>query len=225
MIINVRVPLSEPASFLAKLDWDMISEPIHERYSNLLHCVDPETNLDVHGEMGFFTHINTSDTPTLNDILNMTDPVEQEKWFEAMDVEIDALLGKQTFMKVDCDVALYKFAKIFGTTWVFRRKRQPDGTITKLKARLVVRGDQQRQVGTTVNETYAPVVEWSTIRLLLTLAITRNLCTTQIDFNNAFVQSKLPQPIYVELPLGGYKNHPYNVVKILEVHKSLYGDR
>jgi hypothetical protein len=95
--------------------------------------------------MGFVTHINTSDTPTLHDILNMTDTVEQEQWFEAMDSEILALLGKQTFVKVDRDVALYKFAEIVGTTWVFRRKRWPDGTIVKLKARLVVRGDQQNK--------------------------------------------------------------------------------
>jgi hypothetical protein len=117
--INVHSPLSEPASFLATLDWDILNEPIHERYTNLLHCVDPETNFDVHGEMGFVTHINTSDTPTLHDILNMTDTVEQEQWFEAMDSEILALLGKQTFVKVDRNVALYKFAEIVGTTWVF----------------------------------------------------------------------------------------------------------
>jgi Reverse transcriptase (RNA-dependent DNA polymerase) len=80
-------------------------------------------------------------------------------------------------------------------------------------------------VGRTIDETYAPVVEWSTIRLLLTLAVNQNLCTTQIDFKNAFVQSDLPVPIYVELPPGGYRNHPDNQGMTLEVKKSLYGDR
>jgi Reverse transcriptase (RNA-dependent DNA polymerase) len=120
---------------------------------------------------------------------------------------------------------LHTKAEIVGTTWVFKRKRRPDGTIIKLKAGLVVRGDQQKHVGRTINETYAPVVEWSTIRLLLTLAVTRNLCTTQIDFKNAFVQSDLPGPIYVELPPGGYRSHPDNTGMILEVNKSFYGDR
>jgi hypothetical protein len=94
--IQNTLAMNGSASFLATLDWDILNEPIHERYTNLLNCVDPETNFDVHGEMGFVTHINTSDTPTLHEILNMTDTVEQEQWFEAMDSEILALLGKQT---------------------------------------------------------------------------------------------------------------------------------
>jgi Reverse transcriptase (RNA-dependent DNA polymerase) len=69
------------------------------------------------------------------------------------------------------------------------------------------------------------VVEWSTIQLLLTLAVTQNLYTTQIDFKNAFVQSDLTAPIYVELPPGGYRQHPDNGGTILEVNKSLYGDQ
>jgi Reverse transcriptase (RNA-dependent DNA polymerase) len=117
-------------------------------------------------------HINNSDMPSLHDILTMTDLTEQAAWFEAMDDEIQALLRKHTFVKVDREIAVQLNAEIVGTTWVFRRKRKPDGTVTKLKARLVVRGDQQKQVGTTIDETYAPVVEWSTIRLLLTLAVT-----------------------------------------------------
>jgi Reverse transcriptase (RNA-dependent DNA polymerase) len=142
-----------------------------------------------------------------------------------MDEEVNALLSKQTLRRVKRELATMTKAEIVGTTWVFKRKRRPDGAIIKLKARLVVRGDQQRHVGCTVNETYAPVMEWSTIRLLLTLAVTHNLCTTQIDFKNAFVQSDLPAPIYVELPPGGYCSHPDNAGMILEVIKSLYGDR
>jgi Reverse transcriptase (RNA-dependent DNA polymerase) len=90
---------------------------------------------------------------------------------------------------------------------------------------LVVRRDQQKLVGRTIDETYAPVVKWSIIHLLLTLAVTQHLCTTQINFKNAFVQSDLPEPIYVKLPPGGYRNHPDNQGMILEVNKSLYGDR
>lgn len=217
--------LSEPAAFLIKLELDKYYIPIEEKYTSLLHRIDPYTDEDVHGEMGFFTQMNNSDFPTLREILNMQDKDEQELWYQAMDDELNALFDKNTFIKVDRSVATSKNAEIVGTTWVFRRKRKPDGTVTKLKARLVVRGDQQKTVGRTVDETYAPVVEWSTVRLLLTLAVTRNLCTTQIDFKNAFVQSTLPEPIYVELPPGGYGNHPENKGQVLEVHKSLYGDR
>ena len=41
----------------------------------------------------------------------------------------------------------------------------------------------------------------------------------QIDFKNAFVQSSLPNPIYLELPLGGYKDHPLPVDLSWKFHK------
>jgi Reverse transcriptase (RNA-dependent DNA polymerase) len=175
--------------------------------------------------MGYFTHINSLDSPTHTDILTMEDKVEQSQWFAAMDDEVNAMLSKNTFCRVKRELATLTKAEIVGTTWVFKSKRRLDGTTIILKARLVVRGSQQKHVGRTINETYAPVVEWSTIRLLLTLAVTRYLCTTQIDFKNDFVQSDLPAPVYVELPPGDYRSHPENTGMILEVNKSLYGDR
>jgi hypothetical protein len=84
-----------------------------------------------------------------------------------------------------------------------------------------VRGDQQKGHFDR-NTTYAPVVEWSTVRLLLILSVQHNLPTVSIDFKNAFVQSSLPEPIYVRLPWGYGKGLEDQV---LEVHKSLYGDR
>jgi Reverse transcriptase (RNA-dependent DNA polymerase) len=221
----VCVYYSKEASFLAKLGWTNINTPVEEKFSNLLYRTDPYTNEVVHGEMGYNTHLQTSDSPTLTEILSMEDTAERQLWFDAMDEEIGALLSEHTFQQVLQMIATEKNAEIVGTTWVFKRKRRPDGTIVKYKARLVVHGDQQKVVGRTIDETYAPVVEWSSIRLLLTLAVTQNLCTTQIDFKNAFVQSDLPNPIYVELPPGGYRNHPDNKGMILEVNKSLYGDR
>ena len=48
-----------------------------------------------------------------------------------------------------------------------------------------------------------------------------NLVTASIYFENAFVQSSLPEPISVNLPTGYGKDHSD---KVLEVNKSLYGD-
>jgi hypothetical protein len=70
---------------------------------------------------------------------------------------------------------------------------------------------------------YAPVVQWSTIRLMFNLMIAHDLKSTQIDFRNAFVQSTLPEPIYIHSPSGlkdrSKKDHCLKVIKIL------YGDR
>jgi hypothetical protein len=80
---------------------------------------------------------------------------------------------------------------------VFLRKRTPDGTISKYKARFCVRGDLQE----TVQETFAPVVAWSTVRLFLILSLTLCWKTCTIDFSSAFVQALLSDPVWIHLPL------------------------
>lgn len=216
-------PYSPQARFIAALNWDS-DDAIDPKYAFFDAAPDPFSGDMHHHPLAYQMKVQNADSPSLREILQLSDPDKKRLWFEAMDEELSALLEKGTFTKVIRSTATDKQSEIIGTTWVLKRKRRPDGTIIKLKARLVVRGDQQTQVANSVDDTYAPVVAWSTIRLMLTMAISNNLVTSQIDFRNAFVQSDLPSPIYVELPPGGYSKHPSNSGMILEVHKSLYGD-
>ena len=136
-----------------------------------------------------------------------------------MNTELHELEEQGCFKIVPLSTAAGK--EIVDTLWALKRKRFPDGRLSRYKAWLVVRGDQQRaEFGR--DATYAPVVEWSTVRLLLVLSLQHNLHTVSIDFKNAFVQASLPTPIYVRIPRGYGKGLEGS---ILEVHKSLYGDR
>jgi hypothetical protein len=179
--------------------------------------MDPTT-----GEIGFnhplalAIRANATDTPTYRDYLRM-DSHERDPWDDAMELEMNQLFAKDTFKIVDRKLAV---GRVLDCIWVLRLKRLPDGTVSKHKARFCVRGDQQAKQDK--NETYAPVVEWSTIRLMFVLTQACGLQTRQIDFRNAFVQSALPEPIYVELPPSYRKEFP---TKVLQVKKSLYGDR
>jgi hypothetical protein len=47
-------------------------------------------------------------------------------------------------------------------------------------------------------ETNAPVVQWSTIRLILSTVLTGGWKTQQVDRTNAFLQAKVHEEIYVE---------------------------
>ncbi len=67
-------------------------------------------------------------------------------------------------------------ARLLSSIWSYRRKRNPLGTILKYIARLCIDGSQQ-EFGRDYRETYAPVVSWSTIRLLLLLSSVLNLKT------------------------------------------------
>jgi hypothetical protein len=53
--------------------------------------------------------------------------------------------------------------------WSFKRKQYPDGTLNKHKARLCAHGGMQAQ-GQNYWETYAPVVNWVSICILLAVA-------------------------------------------------------
>jgi hypothetical protein len=56
----------------------------------------------------------------------------------------------------------------------YRRKRHPDGSLKKYKARLCVNGSRQIQ-GIDYTESFLPVVQWSTIRMVNTLTVMHNL--------------------------------------------------
>ena len=113
------------------------------------------------------------------------------------------------------------------TTWAMRVKRFPDGTLRKHKARLCVRGDKQVK-GVHYDKKFAPVVQWSTVRMLLCLAAHQNLATRQIDFSNAFVQASLDKDVYIEPFMGieemNMKRNPRPEGDyVLKLKKSLYG--
>ena len=61
-------------------------------------------------------------------------------------------------------------SKILPGTWVSCHKRDPTGIISKFETRYCVQGDLQDETP----ETYAPVVSWSTIRLVLVFTLTQS---------------------------------------------------
>ena len=58
--------------------------------------------------------------------------------------------------------------KVLKGTWAFQLKRNPDCVAYRHRSRFCVRGDQQ-EYDVNYFETFALVVQWSTIRLLLIL--------------------------------------------------------
>jgi hypothetical protein len=64
-----------------------------------------------------------------------------------------------------------------------------------------VSGSRQIQ-GIDYTESFAPVVQWSTIRMVNSLAAMHNLKGKQIDFTQAFPQANLKEDIYLRLPAG-----------------------
>ncbi len=78
-------------------------------------------------------------------------------------------------------------------------------------------GDQQVE-GVNFFETYAPMVAWSTVRLLMVLSVVLGLQSVQVDYTNAFIQAPISDKIYCKMPWlfeqSGY---------ILKLKRNVYG--
>lgn len=137
------------------------------------------------------------------------------QWVSAMKDEYETLTRNGTWTLTE----LPPNRKAIGCKWVYRIKENADGTINKYKARLVAKGYNQLP-GTDFGETFSPVIKPATIRILLTLMLTHNWQIQQIDINNAFINGKLEEDIYMLQPPGFISNNKNLVCKL---HRSLYG--
>ena len=84
----------------------------------------------------------------------------------------------------------------------------------------LVRGDLQ-VAGSDYFETYAPVVQMSTVRLMLTLAVRNDFVTKQVYYSNAFVQAELDTDVFVSLLPGVTMSDGSS--SAMHLRKSLYG--
>ena len=64
-------------------------------------------------------------------------------------------------------------------------KENPDGAIQKYKARLVAKGFHQ-VAGFDFTEIFSPIFKPATIRVMLTIALSRAWLIHQLDINNSF---------------------------------------
>ncbi|GJS28528.1 retrotransposon protein, putative, ty1-copia subclass [Tanacetum coccineum] len=141
---------------------------------------------------------------------------EGHQWKEAIKSEIDSILQNHTWELVD----LPPSCKPLGYKWIFKKKMKVDGTIDKYKARLVIKGFRQRE-GLDYFDTYSPVTQITSIRMILAIAALRNLEVHQMDVKTAFLNRDLEEEIYMNQPEGFVA--PGQEGKVCRLVKSLYG--
>ncbi|KAF7573996.1 hypothetical protein PtrM4_056190 [Pyrenophora tritici-repentis] len=108
--------------------------------------------------------------------------------------------------------------QILDCMWVYTYKLDKHHRLIKCKARLVVRGDQQRNI--TSQDTYAATLAGRSFRMLMAIAAKYDLELKQYDVTNAFVHATIDREIYMRMPKGYQKPGT-----LLKVQKALYGLR
>uniref|UniRef100_A0A803Q5W2 Reverse transcriptase Ty1/copia-type domain-containing protein n=1 Tax=Cannabis sativa TaxID=3483 RepID=A0A803Q5W2_CANSA len=85
--------------------------------------------------------------------------------------------------------------------WINRVKLNSDGSLNRLKSRLVAKGYLQT-TGISFDETFSPVVKPITVRLVLSLAISNNWSVVQLDVSNTFLHGTLSETVFMCQPTG-----------------------
>lgn len=104
--------------------------------------------------------------------------------------------------------------------WVYSLTVDEHGRLVKVKARLVARGDMQREFFD-FWELFAPTVSVSSVRMLAALACEKDWYLAHFDIEQAYIRADLDEEIYMQLPRGcGVLSGA-----IVRLSKSLYGLR
>ena len=228
---HVRAVQDEKNLAYVTLNWESVpDESLYQYFHELFSFyVDKDTKEVLDPESAFHpfalaSKMESEDYPSFREIMRM-DAEEQDRWFDSMDEEIQALFKSGACEFMDREEVLKQKKEIVKSTWAFRKKRKPSGEVTRYKSRMCIRGDLQRNADTYgPNQTFAPTVDWITVRLLFTLGLVEDWKTASIDFKNAFTQASLPEPIFLELPPGYKEANPTLKDKVIKVNTSLYGD-
>ncbi|KAH0638936.1 hypothetical protein KY285_035522 [Solanum tuberosum] len=147
---------------------------------------------------------------------NISQALKNLDWKSAMMEEYNALKQQGTWTLVP----RFESQNLNGCKWIFRVKQNSDGTLNKYKARLVSEGFTQRP-GIDYIETFSPVPKHITVRVILSLDVSKDWNLCQLGVNNAFLHGHLTEDVYMAQPQGFVDStRPDYVCKL---HKALYG--
>jgi histone deacetylase 1/2 len=114
------------------------------------------------------------------------------RWKAAMDEEYDALIKNKTGHLVPSSHG----QNVIDCKWVYKVKRKADGTVDHYKARLVAK-DFKQQYGIDYEETFSSIVKSVTIRVVISLAVSRGWSLRQLDVKNALLHGVLEEEVYM----------------------------
>eukprot|EP00804_Cyclotella_cryptica_P001339 CCRYP_014116-RA/>CCRYP_014116-RA protein AED:0.21 eAED:0.11 QI:0/0/0/0.5/1/1/2/0/277 len=157
-----------------------------------------------------------SDSPIYTQAINSP---HAEKWWEAMESEWTTLESELQAWEL---VPREPWMHVLLSTWAFCLRRFPNGLAKKFKTRFIIRGGRQVE-GVDFFETWAPVVQWTTVWSVMVWATRMNLVSAQDDITAAFPHAPLGPDEHIYA--GQHAGFQHDGDLVLKLKKSVYGLR
>jgi hypothetical protein len=160
--------------------------------------LDDEVDDDIEdAEMGYEIALSTvSNAEPLSYAEALRRP-DAEQWKHAALEELNAHSTNGTWKLVPRPAG----KKVIGSKWVFKVKRNADGSIEHYKGRAVAKGYNQRP-GFDYIEIFAPTVRMPTIRVVLAISALHDYHLRSIDISHAYLNGEMDCDVYMEQPEG-----------------------
>jgi hypothetical protein len=198
----------------------MTSQAVCEHDYNHLH----NSHLDLQDHMH---HLIAFLAEMMGDIMHLHQALRQpdsREFVEAVIKEVNGHIGNNHW-KLIPRTKVPEGTEVIPSVWAMQCKQDLTmGRVTKHKARLNLHGGEQ-EFGTNYYETYAPVVTWFAIRLLIVFGILFNWALRQVDFIMAYPQAPIKMGMYMKLPTGIYTKHGNSKDYVLKLLANIYGQK
>ena len=122
--------------------------------------------------------------------MDSSESLERKK---AMNIEIQSLADNKTWVLTE----IPKGSKALPCKWVYNIKTNPDGSIEKFKARLVIKVFNTRP-REDIKQTFSPVARMATIRSIQSIAASENMYLSQFDVSTVFLYGFLEETIFMK---------------------------
>jgi Reverse transcriptase (RNA-dependent DNA polymerase) len=141
---------------------------------------------------------------------------EAQLWKTAADEEISSHMLNNTWILVPLPAG----RQCITSGWNFKLKVDKTGTPYRRKARFFAKGYRQIQ-GIDYQESFAPVVRYDSLRVIITIAAERDLELYQLDVKTAFLNGVIDEEIYIAQPEGYVETGREH--EVCRLNKSIYG--
>jgi hypothetical protein len=131
---------------------------------------------------------------SIRDIVEMPSGSVKDAWLKSVKAELKTLVDSKTFIQDTLEPGETSTPVIE----IFKVKIKSDGSLDKLKTRLVVTGDLQNKSLT--EDTWSLTASFRALKMFLAHACKCKLRVKQLDFVGAFLQANVRARIFVTIP-------------------------